>query len=531
MVRVIFLLAVLIYLAVSFVISIVFPQIWWSLLICGPLIVVGFWDMVQVKQSIKRNFPVIGNLRYLLEFIRPEIYQYFVESDTSGTPFSREERSVVYQRAKGVKDTIPFGTQKNVYNVGYEWVNHSVQPKKVDPKQMRISVGGPLCKKPYSASLLNVGAMSFGSISKNAVLALNRGARLGEFAQNTGEGGLSRYHLMGGGDIVWQIGTGYFGCRTKDGKFDENQFKERSHHPNVKMIELKLSQGAKPGGGGILPGAKVSPEIAEARGVPQGIDVISPATHSTFTTPTGLIEFVAKLRELSGGKPVGFKLCIGKRHEFIAICKAMVKTGITVDFITVDGNEGGTGAAPLEFSNYLGCPLTEALIFVHNCLVGFSLRNKIKILASGKVTTGFAMIHRLAIGADAIYSARGMMMALGCIQALKCDANKTPVGITTQDPQLTVGLVVDEKDKRVASFHQATIKSLSQMIGAMGMEHPSQLRPWHIMRRIDYTQIRNYSEVYEFLKDGDLLSEPKSESFKRAWRIASADTFLHSSSN
>lgn len=529
MIRIIFLVTTLVYLLICYALSFTSPQVWWSLVIFGPLIVLGFLDMVQAKQSIRRNFPVLGHFRYLLEVIRPEIYQYFVESDTSGTPFTREERSVVYQRAKGVKDTIPFGTQKNVYNVGYEWVNHSVQPKKVDPTQMRITIGTEQCKQPYNASILNVSAMSFGSISKNAVLALNRGAKLGNFAQNTGEGGLSKYHLMGGGDLIWQIGTGYFGCRTAEGKFDPVQFKERSHHPNVKMIELKLSQGAKPGGGGILPGAKVSLEIAEARGVPVGKEVVSPAMHSTFHTPVEMLEFLAKLRELSGGKPVGFKLCIGKRSEFIAICKAMVKTGIIVDYIAVDGNEGGTGAAPLEFSNYLGCPLTEALIFVHNCLIGFSLRNKIRIFAAGKVTTGFGMIHRLAIGADAVYSARGMMMAMGCIQALKCDTNKCPVGIATQDPQLIVGLVVEEKYKRVAQFHQGTIKSFSQMIGAMGLEHPSQLRPWHILRRIDYTQIRNYGEIYEFLKDGELLSEPKASSFRRAWQLASAESFAHAS--
>ncbi len=482
--------------------------------------------MLQTKHAIKRNFPLLGNFRYLLELIRPEINQYFVESNTSGTPFSRDERSVVYQRAKGELDTIPFGTQKNVYEVGYVWVNHSIMPTKADPEKMRVIVGGPDCKKPYSASILNIGAMSFGALSSNAVLALNEGARLDNFAHNTGEGGLSKYHLAGGGDIIWQIGTGYFGCRTKDGKFDPGQFQEKSQHPHVKMIEIKLSQGAKPGGGGILPAAKVSREISQARGVPMGQDVLSPSRHSSFDSPIGLLEFVAKLRDLSGGKPVGFKLCIGKRREFLAIVKAMLKTGITPDFIAVDGSEGGTGAAPLEFTNYLGCPLMEGLMFVQNSLKGASLRPKIKIFASGKVTTGFGMIHRLAVGADVIYSARGMMMALGCIQALKCNTNECPVGVTTQDPGLVVGLVVPEKNKRIASYHRQTVKSLSQLIGAMGLEHSSELRPWHIMKRVSSSEIRNYAEIYEFLKDGELLSNPPA-SFRRAWDLAREESFAH----
>lgn len=528
MIRRIFLLSTLGILILNFCIALVFPPIWWSMVIFGPVILFGFLDMLQDKQAIRKNFPIIGNFRYLMEAIRPEINQYFVESNSSGVPFSREERSVVYQRAKGVRDTLPFGTQKAVYTVGYEWINHSMSPKSVDPSKMRVLIGGPQCKHPYDCSLLNVGAMSYGALSNNAILALNEGAKIGNFAHNTGEGGISPYHLKPGGDLIWQIGTGYFGCRTKDGKFSEEHYKDNAAIAQVKMIELKLSQGAKPGGGGILPGAKVTKEIARIRGIPAGITINSPASHSTFTTPTGLLEFMAKLRDLSGGKPVGFKMCIGKRREFLSICKAMLQTGIYPDFISIDGSEGGTGAAPLEFSNYLGCPLTEALIFSHNALVGFDIRDKIKIMASGKVTTGFGMIHRMSIGANAVYSARGMMLALGCIQALKCNANSCPTGVATQDPGLVVGLVVKDKRLRVANYHKNTIRSLSQLIGAMGLNHPSELRPWHMIRRIDTTRIRHYGEIYRFIERGSLLQEPYPEHYDRAMKIASTDTFSHS---
>ena len=525
MVRRLFLLGTIAVLVINILLSFFIPNIWWDMLFFGPLILVGFMDMIQTKKAVLRNFPVIGNLRYLMEAIRPEINQYFVESNSSGMPFSREERSVVYQRAKGVRDTLPFGTQRDVYSVGYEWVNHSIVPCQVKPEDLRVVVGGPDCKQLYNASVLNISAMSFGSINKNAVLALNQGARLGNFAHNTGEGGLSSYHVQGGGDIIWQIGTGYFGCRMKEGKFCAQQFAEKSQIPNVKMIEIKISQGAKPGKGGILPAAKVSAEIARIRGVAIGEDVISPPAHSAFKTPLEMCEFIARLRELSKGKPIGFKICIGRRSEFISICKAMVQTGITPDFITIDGGEGGTGAAPLEFSNHLGSPLTEGLIFAHNCLVGFGLRSKIKVFASGKVITGFGMIHHMALGADIIYSARGMMFALGCIQALKCDSNKCPTGITTQDEGLMVGLVVEEKNKRVASFHEQTVKSLSQMIGAMGLHHTSELRPWHIMRRVSNSRVKQYDEIYRFLKEGELLREPLPPSFERACKLASAEKF------
>lgn len=507
------------------------PIFVWSYLFIGPLILFGLHDYFQTRHAVLRNFPLLGHLRYLLEAIRPEISQYFIESETSGVPFNREQRSVVYQRSKQVRDTVPFGTIRNVYDVGYEWVNHSLSPLHLEVQDLRVTIGGPNCRQPYSSSLLNISAMSFGSLSKNAVLALNQGAKMGNFAHNTGEGGLSPYHLEGGGDLIWQIGTGYFGCRHHDGTFDEMMFEKRAMHPNVKMIEIKLSQGAKPGHGGILPASKLTKEIAQLRNVPLGQDVISPPAHAAFTTPTGLLEFVEKLRKLSGGKPVGFKLCVGKRREFLAICKAMVSTGITPDFVAVDGGEGGTGAAPLEFTNSIGSPLTESLIFVHNALVGFSVRNNIRLIASGKVTTGFDIIKRLALGADVCYSARAMMLALGCIQARKCNSNHCPVGVTTQNPQLVAGLVVEDKYKRVANYHYATLKSVSEMIGAMGLQAPADLRSWHIMRRTSPTEIKHYGEIYEFLHEGDLLTEPIPATYERACQAASPDTFAHTSSS
>ena len=503
------------------------PWMLWALVVVGPLIGLGLYDYFQTSHAVLRNFPIIGHGRYLLETIRPEIYQYFIENDTDGVPFGRDQRSLVYQRAKQVRDTVPFGTKEDVYRIGYEWVNHSLAPLHLEAGDLRVTVGGPDCKQPYSASILNISAMSYGSLSKNAVLALNQGAKMGNFAHNTGEGGLSPYHLEGGGDIIWQVGTGYFGCRTPDGKFSPEKFVENATRPQVKMIELKLSQGAKPGHGGILPAAKLTPEIASIRGVPLGKDVLSPPGHSAFSTPIGLLEFIAQLRELSGGKPVGFKLCVGKRREFLAICKAMVQTGITPDFITVDGGEGGTGAAPLEFSNHIGTPLVEGLIFVHNALVGYSVRDSIRVAASGKITSGFEMVKRLSLGADLCSSARGMMMALGCIQALRCNSNHCPVGIATQDPQLTAGLVPSSKNVRVMGFHKETIESVGEIMGAMGIASPDDLRPWHIMRRISPTEVRHYGEIYEFLQDGDLLQEPLPKTYKRACEAASAETFMH----
>ena len=505
----------------------IWPPILWSLVIVGPLFLIGVRDILQTRQAIKRNFPLVGNFRYLLESIRPEISQYFIETNFSGVPFSRQARSLVYQRAKKQLATLPFGTQRNVYDVGYEWVNHSLNPSHPDPKTLRVTIGGPDCRQPYSASLLNISAMSYGSLSKNAVMALNMGAQLSQFAHNTGEGGLTEYHLKNGGDVIWQIGTGYFGARTLEGYFDAELFKQNSVMPNVKMIEIKLSQGAKPGHGGILPAMKVTEEISKIRNVPMGQDVNSPPAHSAFSTPLQMMDFIKKLRDLSEGKPIGIKLCIGKRREFLAICKAMMESGVTPDYIAVDGTEGGTGAAPLEFSDSIGTPLNEAVIFVHNALVGFDLRDKIKVICSGKIITGFDIVKNISIGADLCYSARGMMLAIGCIQALRCNANICPTGVATQDPQLVKGLHIEDKGKRTASYHDGTIQSVSEIIGAMGLTHTTQLRPWHRMRRTDFTEVKHYGEIYEYIKPGSLLQEPYPKGWERAMGACNSVSFDH----
>ena len=497
----------------------------WIALPVSVVIGMGVWDLFQEKHAIRRNFPFVGRFRYWLEIIRPEVHQYFVESNASGRPFSRELRSLVYQRAKNVTDTLPFGTERDVYQVGYEWMNHSLRATEPPEHPPRVVVGGPDCKQPYSSSVLNTSAMSYGSLSKNAILALNGGAKLGGFAHNTGEGGLSSHHLEPGGDIVWQVGTGYFGCRDDAGRFDPARFAEKAAIPQVKMIELKLSQGAKPGHGGILPARKVTLEIAQIRHVPMGKDVLSPPTHTAFSTPIGLCEMIAKMRELSKGKPIGFKLCVGKRREFFAICKAMIETGITPDFITVDGGEGGTGAAPLEFSNVLGTPLNEGLVFVHNALVGSGLRDRIRIVASGRVVTGFDIAHKMAIGADLCASARAMMFALGCIQAQKCNTNECPTGVATQDPDLVAGLVVSDKTRRVYNFHRNTVKAFTELIAAGGLARPEELRPWHILRRVSPTETKHYGEMYRYLKKGELLAGDAPPEYQRAWKAAQAASF------
>lgn len=499
----------------------------WTLVLTVPLILVGFMDMIQTRQTIRRNYPVIGRMRYWAEWMRPKIYQYFIESDTDGAPFSRLNRSVIYQRSKKVNDTTPFGTQLNVYETGYEWLNHSIVPlshSQVD-HDPRVVVGGPECKQPYTASIFNISAMSFGSLSKNAIMALNGGAKLGGFAHNTGEGGLSPYHLEPGGDVVWQIGTGYFGCRNNDGTFNYEKFAERAVLPNVKMIEIKLSQGAKPGHGGILPAKKVTPEIAKIRLVEMGKDVLSPPYHSAFKTPAEMLDFIAKLRELSGGKPIGFKLCVGRKSQFLAICKAMVKTGISPDFITVDGGEGGTGAAPLEFSNHVGMPLRDAIAFVYDALNGFALKRHIRIIASGKVATGFDMVKNLALGADMCNSARGMMLALGCIQALECNTNRCPTGVATQDPKLAGGLDVKDKRVRIHNFHHETVKSAVELMAASGIDHPGKLHRSFIYRRISPGQIQTYAETYPYILRGCLLEAPFPSGWEFDMQNASEDTF------
>ena len=511
--------------------SMVWPAALWAFVVIGPLILLGIYDSSQRRHAVIRNFPVIGRARYWMEAIRPEIQQYFVESDTSGRPFSRELRSVVYQRAKEATDTRPFGTIRDLDEVGSEWIAHSLTPKHAPEQGPRILIGEGRCDQPYAASILNVSAMSFGSLSKNAILSLNGGAKLGGFAHNTGEGGISPYHLEPGGDLIWQIGTGYFGCRTSDGNFDPDQFAHKAKLDSVKMIEIKLSQGAKPGHGGILPGAKVTLEIAQIRGVPLGQDVISPPYHRTFATPKGLLDFVVQLRELSSGKPIGFKLCVGQPSEFLSICKAMVQTGVVPDFIAVDGAEGGTGAAPMEFSNAIGMPLTDGLLFVHNALLGCDLRSKIRVICSGKIVTGFHMVQRLAIGADLCNSARAMMFALGCIQALKCNTNHCPVGVTTQDPNLVRGPDVVSKTRRVFNYHRSTVNSFLEILGSAVLSHPDELQPRHIQRRVSPTQVQDYGRIYQCFEPGALLSSsppattPTCAFISEAWTAASAERF------
>ena len=502
------------------------PKVLWSLAFIGPPILIGLVDMLQKKSTIRRNFPFLGNFRFILEDLGPELHQYFVEDDQGGRPFNREQRSLVYQRAKQQLDTRPFGTQINTDQTGYEWINHSLVPRRPLDVTPRVTVGGPHCKQPYSASILNISAMSYGSLSHAAISALNGGAKLGNFAHTTGEGGISSYHLDPGGDLIWQIGTGYFGCRDSKGNFDARKFAHKAQIPQVKMIEIKLSQGAKPGHGGILPGIKVTKEIAEVRGVPEGEDVLSPGAHSAFSTPIELCEFIQKLRELSDGKPIGFKICIGKRREFIAIAKAFVKTGISPDFITVDGGEGGTGAAPLEFSNRLGCPLKESLIFAHNVLVGFGLRDQVRVNASGRIVTAFDLLSKLCIGADICSSARAMMFALGCIQALKCNNNECPTGVATQDPYLVRGLVASEKRKRVHHYHEKTVEAAMEMVGAMGLTHTGQMKPWHLMRRVGQSEVKHYEEIFEYIEEGALLDEESAPaSYIRSLRAAQAESF------
>jgi len=467
-----------------------------SFVVLLPLFALGVRDMNQTRHAVLRNFPLAGHMRYLLELIRPEINQYFVESNLDGRPFSREVRSIVYQRAKQELATLPFGTQKDVTATGYEWINHSMYPHNAPDDPPRVVVGSSQCAQPYSAAILNVSAMSYGALSKNAIRALNGGAKDGGFYHNSGEGGLSPHHLEPGGDMVWQIGTSYFGCRDEAGHFSPEKFQSQARLDVVKMIEIKLSQGAKPGHGGILPKAKITDEVAEIRGVGKDKDVISPPFHTAFHGPESLLRFIQNLRDLSGGKPIGFKLCVGAHSEIDEICQAIVDTGITPDFITVDGGEGGTGAAPLEFANSVGSPLADALPIVDDLLERYGLRDEIKIIASGRVLTAFNMAQRLAMGADICNSARGMMMALGCIQALRCNSNACPVGVATQDPNLVVGLVVEHKRTRVTNYQQATVHTLMEICSAAGLRSPDELTRFHINRRISPTETRTYAEIY-----------------------------------
>lgn len=471
------------------------PQALWTLIFTLPLVIIGLRDISQKTQAIRRNYPIVGNFRYLFEEIRPEINQYFVESNTDGRPFSREQRSIVYQRAKKQVDTIPFGTQQNVYADGHEYLTHSIYPTHVDPKLLRVTIGSDLCKLPYSASIFNISAMSYGSLSKNAVLALNGGAKDGGFAHNTGEGGLSPYHLGPGGDIIWQIGTGYFGCRDLKGNFDPELFKTNASKPQVKMIELKISQGAKPGHGGILPAAKVSEEISKIRNVPMGQDVLSPPGHSAFHDADSMVLFINNLRELSEGKPIGIKLCLGYHCEFDDIIKSMLKLKLYPDYIVVDGAEGGTGAAPLEFTNYMGTPGKDALIYIVDKLKEAGLKEKIKIISTGKITTAFDIVRLLCLGADATYAARSMLLALGCIQALRCNTNHCPTGVATQDPALMKGLHIPSKRLRVTNFHNETIKVVAEMLGAMGLHSHFELNRSHLIKRVHDNDVKSYADL------------------------------------
>ena len=491
-------------------------------------LLIAFKDYSQPSHSLLRNFPLVGHGRYLADWLRPKIYQYFVEPDTEGRPFSRIFRSIVYQRAKGVLDTAPFGTQFNVYDTGHEWMNHSIaalSSHELD-NNPKIVVGGPDCLQPYEASILNISAMSYGSLSQNAIMALNGGAALEGFAHNTGEGGISPYHEKHGGDLIYQIGTGYFGSRGEDGQFSEEAFLRQARKKAVKMIEIKLSQGAKPGHGGILPAKKVTEEIATIRGVLMGQDVLSPPCHTAFTTPIELLRFVKKLRDLSEGKPIGFKLCIGNKSEFLAICKAMITTGIKPDFITIDGSEGGTGAAPLEFSNSVGMPMREGLAFAFDALIGFDLKKDIKLIVAGKIVTGFHIFRALALGADICYSARAMMMALGCIQALECNKNTCPVGVATNEVHLMRGLVVADKKQRIANYHRETIHSFVELMGASGHMAMDQINRADVTRRVENNISQRYDQIYPYIIKGSLLnSKDCPNPWKADLALADENTF------
>ena len=516
-----------------------------SVVVFAALVGVGIYDVVQTRRSVLRNYPVIGHLRFMLEFIRPEMRQYFLESDVEATPFSRSQRSLVYQRAKGDSDKRPFGTQLDVHAQGYEWMNHTVKPSTVASHDFRVWIGGDPaasssissadgndrggCTQPYHASIFNISAMSFGALSANAILALNAGAKRGGFAHDTGEGSISAHHRVHGGDLIWEVASGYFGCRNADGSFNADKFAANARDPQVKMIEIKLSQGAKPGHGGVLPGAKVTAEIAEARGVPVGVDCISPASHSAFSTPMEMMYFIARLRELSGGKPTGFKLCIGHPWEWFAMVKAMLASGITPDFIVVDGAEGGTGAAPLEFTDHVGSPLQEGLLLVHNTLRGVGLRDRIKVGCAGKVVSAFDIARLMALGADWCNSARGFMFALGCLQAQTCHTGHCPTGVTTQDPLRQQSLVVPDKAERVFNFHQMTLHALKELVQAAGVMHPGEITAHHIVRRASDQKVMSLAQSIltqlpdRALLESDLQALPVI--YRQAWPQAAAESF------
>lgn len=519
--------AVVVLLTIGFTIAglTVEPLLLWAALAAGAVAAVGVRDLTQRSHSLLRNYPVLGHMRWLFEGIRPEIRQYLIEDDQSQVPFSREQRAIVYQRAKGELDKRPFGTRLDVYDAGYAWLTHATVPAAVPNPDFRCTIGHAHARQPYHASLYNISAMSFGALSANAILALNSGAKMGNFAHDTGEGSISPYHRRYGGDLIWEIGSGYFGCRDGDGRFDAARFAEQAGDPQVKMIELKLSQGAKPGHGGVLPAAKITPEIAATRGIPMGRDCESPARHSAFSTPVEMMEFLARLRELSEGKPVGFKLCVGHRWEFMAMVKAMLETGVVPDFIVVDGAEGGTGAAPLEFANHMGSPMLEGLTFVRNTLIGAGLRDQVRIGAAGKLVTGFDLAFAFAMGADWCNSGRGFMFAVGCIQAQACHTNRCPTGVATQDPLRQRALDVADKAERVRNFHRGTLVALAELTAAAGAEHPGELSPAHINLRQKSGEVLSADEAFPRLEIGELLDGTDRADYARDWRMASAEAF------
>ena len=512
-----------------FSLIVAFPD--WTLALIGPALLftalglLGLRDFTQSRKSILRNYPIVAHIRFLFEDIRPEIRQYFIEGDKEGTPFSRDKRSIIYQRAKNQLDKRPFGTQYDVYKEGYEWLNHSMAPKPVASKPFRVMIGGADCKKPYNSSILNISAMSFGALSANAILALNKGANAGCFAHDTGEGGVSKYHKKYGGDLIWEIGSSYFGCRTKKGTFSSNSFKKVARLNQVKMIEIKLSQGAKPGHGGVLPKAKITQEIADARGISRDIDCVSPAHHTAFSTPLELIHFIDQLRTLSDGKPIGFKLCIGHPWEFAAICKAMIETGIRPDFIVVDGAEGGTGAAPLEFADHMGMPMREGLSYVHNMLIGLDLREHIKLGTSGKIASGFDLARAMALGADWCNSARGFMFALGCIQSQHCHTDECPVGVATQNQSRSRALVVERKALRVENFQRATVKALAELVASAGLDHPDQFNHNHFAVRTARDEVESLADLFPPIPPGAVLDGEALPFFMKAFNMADANSF------
>ncbi len=501
---------------------------WWfgvAFLVAAFLTLVGFYDYFQTRHAVLRNYPIAAHLRFIFEAIRPEMRQYFFEGEKDGMPFPRDRRAIVYQRAKMSLDVRPFGTNYDVYAEGYEWMTHSISPRPVSKEPFRITIGGPDCTQPYSASIFNISAMSFGALSANAIRALNTGARMGGFAHDTGEGGYSPYHREGGGDIIWEIGSGYFGARNADGTFSAERFAEGAANPQVKMVELKLSQGAKPGHGGVLPAPKVSPEIAATRGVAVGEDCISPSHHTAFSTPVEMMQFIAEMRRLSGGKPAGFKLCVGHEWEFLAICKAMLETGIYPDFIVVDGKEGGTGAAPMEFLDHIGKPMRQGLYIVHNAMIGIGARQRVKIGVAGKIITAFDIIRATALGADWCNSARGFMFAVGCIQSQSCHTDRCPTGVATQDPTRQRALVVPDKAERVANFHRATLHELAEMTAAAGLDHPTDFKPIHISRRVSAHEVATFADLFPSLKDGELVSGTSDPRWRKAWDMANPHSF------